>query len=152
MSWLPPNHPKAIITEPAAVLKEEQHLAAGDKESSSEESDEEDEEETKPEEETPKPTKEKEKSEREKSNQNKRNQRGNKRQQNDLDPMDPASYSDIPRGGWSDGLQTESKSGVDTTASGSLFQMRPYPSPGAILRANASKKKKVDSEASGDSP
>lgn len=24
---------------------------------------------------------------------------------NDLDPMDPASYSDIPRGKWSDGLK-----------------------------------------------
>lgn len=57
-----------------------------------------------------------------------------------LDPMDPASYSDIPRGKWSDGLPTapaEAKSGVDPTASGVLFQMRPYPSPGAVLRANA---------------
>jgi len=57
-----------------------------------------------------------------------------------LDPMDPASYSDIPRGKWSDGLPTqaaEAKTGVDSTASGVLFQMRPYPSPGAVLRANA---------------
>ena len=30
----------------------------------------------------------------------------------------------------------EAKTGVDTTANGPLFQMRPYPSPGAILRAN----------------
>merc|ERR1712183_602252 len=44
-----------------------------------------------------------------------------------LDPMDPASYSDIPRGKWSDGLPTqaaEAKTGVDSTASGVLFQMR----------------------------
>ena len=57
-----------------------------------------------------------------------------------LDPMDPAAYSDIPRGKWSDGLPTqaaEAKTGVDSTASGVLFQMRPYPSPGAVLRANA---------------
>lgn len=57
-----------------------------------------------------------------------------------LDPMDPAAYSDIPRGKWSDGLPTlpaEAKTGVDATASGVLFQMRPYPSPGAVLRANA---------------
>jgi len=32
-------------------------------------------------------------------------------------------------------------SGVDTTASGPLFQMRPYPSPGAILRAGQAKRK-----------
>ena len=57
-----------------------------------------------------------------------------------IDPMDPAAYSDIPRGKWSDGLPTqaaEAKTGVDSTASGVLFQMRPYPSPGAVLRANA---------------
>jgi len=62
----------------------------------------------------------------------------------EFDPMDPASYSDIPRGGWSDGLDTrgKAKTGVDTTASGPLFQQRPYPSPGEILRANAALNKK----------
>ena len=91
----------------------------------------------------------------------------------DLDPMDPAAYSDTPRyslaflavclafvclvllskcsktlpifyiaalhrGTWSTGLDRrgEVKTGVDTTANGPLFQMRPYPSPGDILRAN----------------
>ncbi|VDN99227.1 unnamed protein product [Rodentolepis nana] len=56
-----------------------------------------------------------------------------------LDPMDPASYSDVPRGGWTDGLEgvDSAKTGADTTASGPLFQQRPYPSPGEILRANA---------------
>ncbi|GAB0090572.1 polyglutamine-binding protein 1 [Sergentomyia squamirostris] len=55
-----------------------------------------------------------------------------------LDPMDPASYSDIPRGTWASGLdQEDKKSGVDSTASGPLFQMRPYPSPGEILRKKA---------------
>ena len=91
----------------------------------------------------------------------------------DLDPMDPAAYSDTPRyslaflavclafvclvvlskcsktlpsfyitashrGTWSTGLDRrgEAKTGVDTTANGPLFQMRPYPSPGDILRAN----------------
>ena len=33
----------------------------------------------------------------------------------------------------------EAKTGVDTTANGPLFQMRPYPSPGAVLRANVGK-------------
>ncbi len=42
------------------------------------------------------------------------------------------------RGSWSTGLEKrgEAKTGVDTTANGPLFQMRPYPSPGDILRAN----------------
>lgn len=61
------------------------------------------------------------------------------RKANDLDPMDPAAYSDTPRGDWSTGLERkgEAKTGADTTASGPLYQMRPYPSPGAVLRANA---------------
>ncbi|TPP66092.1 Polyglutamine-binding protein 1, partial [Fasciola gigantica] len=59
-----------------------------------------------------------------------------------LDPMDPASYGEAPRGTWSSGLEVKSsmpsaKTGVDETASGSLYQQRPYPSPGDILRANA---------------
>ena len=42
------------------------------------------------------------------------------------------------RGKWSTGLEGhgEAKTGVDVTASGPLFQQRPYPSPGAILRMN----------------
>ena len=42
------------------------------------------------------------------------------------------------RGTWTTGLikKGEAKTGVDTTANGPLFQMRPYPSPGAVLRAN----------------
>jgi len=64
------------------------------------------------------------------------------RKSNDLDPMDPSAYSDIPRGKWSDGLERkgDAKSGVDSTASGPLFQMRPYPNPGAVLRLNNDKK------------
>jgi len=60
----------------------------------------------------------------------------------ELDPMDPAAYSDIPRGTWSSGLMVgnEAKTGVDVTATGPLFQMRPYPSPGSIMRANAESK------------
>lgn len=68
--------------------------------------------------------------------------RGGKKEE--IDPMDPSSYSDIPRGGWTDGLDTrgKAKTGVDVTASGPLFQQRPYPSPGDIMRANQSLKKK----------
>ena len=67
-----------------------------------------------------------------------------------LDPMDPAAYSDIPRGKWSDGLAraNEAKTGVDTTASGPLYQMRPYPSPGAVLRSNKSKEQDAETSKS----
>ncbi|XP_077982149.1 polyglutamine-binding protein 1-like isoform X2 [Glandiceps talaboti] len=60
----------------------------------------------------------------------------------ELDPMDPSAYSDTPRGGWTSGLvmQGEAKTGVDTTANGPLFQQRPYPSPGEILRQNKAAK------------
>lgn len=51
------------------------------------------------------------------------------------DPMDPASYSDCGEGSWGAGLTEEAKTGVDTTATGPLFQSRPYKSPGDILRA-----------------
>lgn len=41
-------------------------------------------------------------------------------------------------GGWSAGLrkQDDANTGVDTTAGGVLYQSRPYPNPGAILKAN----------------
>lgn len=90
--------------------------------------------------------------ERYKGNESRRSQRSDtvkEKKDRTLDPMDPASYSDIPRGKWSDGLarQNEAKTGADTTASGPLYQMRPYPSPGAVLRSN--KTTKPESEGSG---
>lgn len=61
-----------------------------------------------------------------------------RRKSEEVDPMDPSAYSDAPKGTWTTGLikKGEAKTGVDTTANGPLFQMRPYPSPGAVLRAN----------------
>ena len=47
-----------------------------------------------------------------------------------------SSYSDAPRGGWSSGLEGVQPRAADTTAGGPLFQKRPYPSPGDVLRAN----------------
>ncbi|KAF9592349.1 hypothetical protein IFM89_014275 [Coptis chinensis] len=71
--------------------------------------------------------------------------RGNKKdhkkrsqaEDDELDPMDPSSYSDAPRGGWVVGLKGVQPRAADTTATGPLFQQRPYPSPGAVLRKNA---------------
>jgi len=39
----------------------------------------------------------------------------------------------------------EAKTGADTTASGPLYQMRPYPSPGAVLRSNRANKTESES-------
>ncbi|CAA6665383.1 unnamed protein product [Spirodela intermedia] len=69
------------------------------------------------------------------------NKRGGRKrafsEDDELDPMDPSSYSDAPRGGWVVGLKGVQPRAADTTATGPLFQQRPYPSPGAVLRKNA---------------
>ena len=48
------------------------------------------------------------------------------------------AYSDAPKGGWSVGLEGAQPRAADTTATGPLFQQRPYPAPGAVLRQNQS--------------
>lgn len=138
VSWLPPSHPKAEITESAAVRRHQRDLmsdsedndSADDKSDKEESSDESEEEVDRRKEIKKRKVEEKEKS---------RAKGRSKLVQNDLDPMDPASYSSIPRGSWTDGLTqgNEAKTGVDVTANGNLYQMRPYPNPGAVLRANA---------------
>ncbi|BDA42301.1 probable polyglutamine-binding protein 1 at C-terminar half [Coccomyxa sp. Obi] len=59
-----------------------------------------------------------------------------RRQRDEIDPMDPSAYSDAPLGGWSSGMEGAQPRAADTTASGPLFQQRPYPAPGSVLRAN----------------
>ena len=66
-----------------------------------------------------------------------RNQaRMGKKKEEEVDPMDPSAYSDAPKGSWGVGLLGSQPGAADTTAGGPLFQSRPYPSPGAVLRAN----------------
>uniref|UniRef100_A0A0D9V9I0 Polyglutamine-binding protein 1 n=1 Tax=Leersia perrieri TaxID=77586 RepID=A0A0D9V9I0_9ORYZ len=67
----------------------------------------------------------------------KEHRKRNRPEDDELDPMDPSSYSDAPRGGWVVGLKGVQPRAADTTAAGPLFQQRPYPSPGAVLRKNA---------------
>lgn len=38
---------------------------------------------------------------------------------------------------------------MDSTASGPLFQQRPYPNPGAVLRANAAARDEEDEDEDG---
>uniref|UniRef100_A0A1B6KDX2 Polyglutamine-binding protein 1 n=1 Tax=Graphocephala atropunctata TaxID=36148 RepID=A0A1B6KDX2_9HEMI len=142
VSWLPPSHPKAVITESAAICRQQRDLLSDSEDNDSDEKSEKSEssdEESEDEAQRRKDIKKRRLEEMEKSRAKGRN----KLKENNLDPMDPAAYSDIPRGGWSDGLNrgNEAKTGVDVTASGSLYQMRPYPNPGAVLRANTDKKK-----------
>ncbi|XP_014749723.1 PREDICTED: polyglutamine-binding protein 1, partial [Sturnus vulgaris] len=121
VSWLSPNDPNSVITKPAKRLKGN------------------------PEAEEP-PERSHEKEEPRERRFHRREEHGpypkgkkGGRKDEELDPMDPSAYSDAPRGTWSTGLpkRNEAKTGADTTAAGPLFQQRPYPSPGAVLRANA---------------
>jgi len=149
VSWLPPGHPKGTITDPASKVRE--LLATKEKEKQEEadnadnmdlDSDNEsDEEEDRRLEEQRKREKERRRDEERRIVEKKPGRKG--RDDDALDPMDPAAYSDVPRGNWATGLpeQGSAKTGVDSTASGPLFQQRPYPSPGAILRANQAQEK-----------
>lgn len=131
VSWLPPSHPKANTSESAAHLREERVLKEGDEtDASSEASDQEVPQQQQKE-------KRRDRRDKERKMVHRRDKKRPRVKDNDLDPMDPAAYSDIPRGSWTSGLDAHAKTGVDTTASGSLYQMRPYPAPGAILAANA---------------
>lgn len=148
VSWLPPTHPKAIISKCASVLRKELDeasppegidLDAPPLPYNTLEMELEVRSAPPPEEEPrPPPPKKTKSRDLEKAIRSKYNRRPRRDLESEkLDPMDPAAYSDIPRGSWSAGLNPlEKQTGVDTTASGVLFQMRPYPSPGAILQAN----------------
>ncbi|KAF5301745.1 hypothetical protein FQR65_LT08727 [Abscondita terminalis] len=137
VSWLPPKHPKAKPSESAAKLREKRVKGIFNDERGSYKLDEERE------------RKRHGKSSRRDRDDNDRRHKydekdhGRRKSRRDdiIDPMDPAAYSDIPVGTWSDGLESN-KSDADNTASGALYQQRPYPAPGDILAANKSKSKK----------
>ena len=135
VSWLPPQHPKAVLSECATVLRMKLHVSKHLHKDQIE--------------------KDSDKKREHKHHRDKRDnrdddrkyrhedgERGKKRRRNeDLDPMDPSAYSDVPRGTWSDGLENN-KLKADSTAAGALFQQRPYPAPGEVLNANKQKSKK----------
>ncbi|XP_064632751.1 polyglutamine-binding protein 1-like [Lineus longissimus] len=136
ISWLSPTHPRAKITIAEDKMRDmvratEVRIVVEDKPGREEKMAEDEEYEF----EALESEIQKEKKQRQKLREK---SKGKRKRDEELDPMDPASYSDIPRGNWSAGLEQRgaAKTGVDTTASGPLFQQRPYPSPGDILRAN----------------
>jgi len=158
VSWLPPNHPKAMPSKSAAYLRKELEASLIPESEEPEDIDaiisgEKDIGLTSPSVEVkiiepppikPPPIKKPKTRDLDKAirSRSERRRRTEASESGILDPMDPAAYSDIPRGNWSAGLQQENKkTGADTTASGALFQMRPYPSPSAVLLANKSNKK-----------
>lgn len=158
VSWLPPKHPKAIIGKAAATIRSEKDrpdLDAMDDEPpvmpsmnrSPPQSDDSRYQRPAP---LPKKTKSRDL---EKILRTKRGRKNFHETSEKLDPMDPAAYSDCGRGKWSSGLNVdEGRTGVDSTASGPLFQQRPYPSPGDIMRANQAKRQESeDDEADEDS-
>lgn len=148
VTWMPPRHPRAKISMPAEKLRELISDADDGQELDSAGS----EEEMPDEDEVPLPRRPRESSNPRSSSHSRSDRRGDRSRSNDLDPMDPAAYSDVPRGKWSTGLEksNEAKTGADTTASGPLYQMRPYPSPGAVLRMNAGNRKPAASDEDDD--
>jgi len=151
VSWLPPGHPKANITDPASKVREslahsskqvggsgrtEEHQG-GDAMELDSDNDSDAEEDRRLEEQRRREKERRREEERMLVGGSSNKKSKGKKDSGALDPMDPAAYSDVPRGSWSSGLEVGGlKTGVDSTASGPLFQQRPYPSPGAILRAN----------------
>merc|ERR1712241_593108 len=115
VSWLPPGHPKAKITEAATHVREmiqNQIHMEPDNSDDSEDDDDDDEhamdldsdmESDHEEEERRKFEKLRRKEEKRKENTKKIKFR----ESGTVDPMDPASYSDCPRGSWSSGLEAE---------------------------------------------
>jgi polyglutamine-binding protein 1 len=154
--WLSPEHPRAVITfsvdklkelsgeMPVAPLGPSQELRGRESDDDDDASTDLDDENYPDEDEMDleaieRELKRKAQSERDRG---KDHRRGRGRVDDSLDPMDPAAYSDVPRGSWSTGLEMRdsAKTGADVTAAGPLFQQRPYPSPGAVLRMNKDKK------------
>lgn len=159
VSWLPPGHPKAKVTEAASQVREmlqgqlhnENDEDLDDDEDEEEDDDQamdldsdmesDDDEEDRRIELQQRKEKDRRREDQDKYRGGSKTKSNKKNESERVDPMDPSSYSDVPKGSWTSGMTDQgTKTGVDSTASGQLFQARPYPSPGDILRANATKK------------
>lgn len=102
VSWLPPSHPKATITE--SVFKMKSDLQKNNKPNSDSDSQDSDDDEDASGSDLSSDDSDSSSSS-EDANDDGRGLRRKIRRANDLDPMDPASYSkECPRGKWSDGL------------------------------------------------
>ncbi|KAE9547502.1 hypothetical protein FO519_009287 [Halicephalobus sp. NKZ332] len=138
VSWFPPRHPRAVITisgpQASSIFYEElekeqaSKVAANSKNSKRRKRDDDREDRRRDPMTRDDSDEEVELSDRDKLRRAKR--RG-------IDPMDPAAYGDnVPVGGWATGINREMAEAADDSVSGALFEKRPYPAPGAILRKN----------------
>lgn len=143
VSWLPPKHPKATIGKSAATIRSERPDMTPDnpEESVSMQL-------MPPPRRSPPPQDYYQKSSGAKKTKSRdlekilRTKKGRRKfyeNSETVDPMDPAAYSDIPKGRWSAGLDSEGRA-ADSTVSGTAFQQRPLPSPGDILRSQGKRK------------
>lgn len=142
VSWLPPKHPKAVRTKSASKLREKLLSEVNEIEEERVVARKEDDRRRHSKYTHDRKDKDsKEKDDRRHRHEDKERYRKRSRK-DDLDPMDPAAYSDVPQGTWSDGLENN-KTKADSTASGALYQQRPYPAPGEVLALNKNKLKKT---------
>lgn len=122
VSWLPPKHPKAVIGKSAATLRSEKDVPDLTPDNP-------DEVELvqimpppsrspPPQEYYQKPSGAKKTKSRdlEKILRTKKGRRQFYENSDTVDPMDPSSYSDIPKGRWSAGLENEGRSATDSSA------------------------------------
>ncbi|XP_018578015.1 polyglutamine-binding protein 1-like [Anoplophora glabripennis] len=147
VSWLPPKHPKSIKCQSAAKLRENR-LKMKEREERIEREKDHDKERDSDDDERSYRSKHSDRRDRDRDREREDRRhrredrhRSKKSKKDEIDPMDPAAYSDVPQGTWSDGLESN-KTRADSTASGVLYQQRPYPAPGEVLAANKEKSKK----------
>lgn len=132
VSWLPPGHPKAKITEAASQVREmiqsQLHMLPADLDDDEDDDDDEDEDDDQDDDDQAmdldsdmsEDEDEEERRREERRRREKERKRGgrddetdrhrsnkNKRKEAIVDPMDPSSYSDTPRGTWSSGLEKD---------------------------------------------
>lgn len=162
VTWLPPKHPKAVLTKSASKLREKrvqeqkekkvrERQEASKKERENEKSSDKERDRDSDDDRGYRSKysdrrdrdrdRDDRRSKRDREDRHRRDRDKRAKRDDQLDPMDPAAYSDVPQGTWSDGLETN-KARADNTASGVLFQQRPYPAPGAVLAANKEKEEK----------
>lgn len=148
VTWLPPKHPKSSIGKSAASIRMPEMISV--------DSQEEQEIAMPPPSRSPPPpareyyqklpmTKKTKSRDLEKILRTKKGRKQFYESSETVDPMDPAAYSDIPKGRWSAGLESDGR-GADSTVSGTPFQQRPLPSPGDILRAQGKRKDDSDDD------
>jgi len=129
VSWLPPGHPKAKITEAASHVREmiqNQIHMEPDNDDFDSDDEEDDEHAMDLDSDMDSDHEEEERRQRERDRRREEKRRDKKKTRESgsgrLDPMDPSSYSDVPRGSWSSGLEAD-RAGPDSSVPGPVQEM-----------------------------